>query len=182
MSAPKPKPKRGWLTKQGEQSDLSRCAVAALLTAFTLSSFLVLAAGAIVKNWKRRYFVLEGYTLKYYKDESEGVEAGSINVADCVSVKGAEDATKKPNSLLLQAGERTFYFVADTHQEKTDWINVLGKAIIMQGQLDNTYDYEDFAERPDEPEPEPCSPWVVRGQKRSPPAGTPPRSGSRTRP
>ena len=107
-----------------------------------------------MKNWKRRYFVLEGYTLKYYKDESEGVEAGSINVADCVSVKGAEDATKKPNSLLLQAGERTFYFVADTHQEKTDWINVLGKAIIMQGQLDNTYDYEDFAERPDEPEPE----------------------------
>ena len=31
-------------------------------------------------------------------------------------------------------GDRTYFFIADTHEDKTDWINIIGKAIIMKSQ------------------------------------------------
>lgn len=39
---------------------------------------------------------------------------GVIALKDCVSVKNADDETGKDNSFLLNAGDRTYFFVADT--------------------------------------------------------------------
>jgi hypothetical protein len=41
--------------------------------------------GGLVKNWKRRYFVLSGQTLGYYRREGSGLK-GSINLTDVTQV------------------------------------------------------------------------------------------------
>ena len=48
---------------------------------------------------------------------------------------------------VLQVGDRAYFFIADSHEEKTEWISCLGKAIIMKSQLTTEDDYEDFADR-----------------------------------
>lgn len=90
--------------------------------------------GGVRKNWKRRWFALRPaeQTLCYYKGLGEQEAHGSINIRDCVSCSKAEEQTQKENSFLLNAGERTYFFVCDTKEERTEWVQVLSKAIVMR--------------------------------------------------
>lgn len=55
------------------------------------------------------------YATAWCSAGQEDTEAkGVIALKDCVSVKNADEETGKENSFLLNAGDRTYFFVADT--------------------------------------------------------------------
>ncbi|MED6182922.1 Fatty acid synthase subunit beta [Stylosanthes scabra] len=98
----------GWLTKQGDY----------------------------IKTWRRRWFVLKQGKLLWFKDPSSAssrsaVPRGVVNVAHCLTVKGAEDVLHRPSAFELSTPHNTMFFLADSDKEKEDWINSIGRAIVQ---------------------------------------------------
>jgi hypothetical protein len=58
-------------------------------------------------GWKRRWFVLEGKMLTYYKTEKTQEESGHIGASEMVSIGPAEDG-------VARDPPTTFCFIADT--------------------------------------------------------------------
>nr|XP_016471992.1 PREDICTED: pleckstrin homology domain-containing protein 1-like [Nicotiana tabacum] len=110
----------GWLTKQGEY----------------------------IKTWRRRWFVLKQGKLFWFKEAN--VTRGSrprgvIPVANCLTVKGAEDVLNKQFAFELSTGRDTMYFIADSEKEKEDWINSIGRSIVQHSRSvtdDEILDYD----------------------------------------
>eukprot|EP00735_Rhodelphis_limneticus_P014986 TRINITY_DN9112_c0_g1::TRINITY_DN9112_c0_g1_i1::g.18218::m.18218 TRINITY_DN9112_c0_g1::TRINITY_DN9112_c0_g1_i1::g.18218 ORF type:complete len:180 (+),score=11.67,sp/Q9ST43/PH1_ARATH/41.23/3e-26,PH/PF00169.24/4.8e-23,PH_11/PF15413.1/5.1e-08,PH_3/PF14593.1/1.3e-08,PH_9/PF15410.1/0.00014,PH_8/PF15409.1/0.0023,PH_6/PF15406.1/0.015,PH_6/PF15406.1/1.9e+03 TRINITY_DN9112_c0_g1_i1:30-542(+) len=94
--------KEGWLTKQG----------------------------GIIRNWKERWFILTDSQLVYFKDKDAIQPQALINLKQCTSIKGAEELLQKDYSFQLQTPDRTYFFLASSEQDKTEWINAIGRAII----------------------------------------------------
>ncbi|XLR06480.1 hypothetical protein HN51_061363 [Arachis hypogaea] len=98
----------GWLTKQGDY----------------------------IKTWRRRWFVLKQGKLLWFKDPSSAssrssVPRGVVNVANCLTVKGAEDVLHRPSAFELSTPHNTMFFLADSDKDKEDWINSIGRAIVQ---------------------------------------------------
>ncbi|XP_047954752.1 pleckstrin homology domain-containing protein 1 [Salvia hispanica] len=97
----------GWLTKQGEY----------------------------IKTWRRRWFVLKQGKLFWFKESTvtrASRPRGVIPVADCLTVKGAEDVLHRQFAFELSTRSETMYFIADSEKEKEDWINSIGRSIVQQ--------------------------------------------------
>ncbi|KAI5408735.1 variant 2, Pleckstrin y domain-containing protein 1, partial [Lathyrus oleraceus] len=98
----------GWLTKQGDY----------------------------IKTWRRRWFVLKQGKLFWFKDQSSAathssVPRGVISVSTCLTVKGAEDVLHKASAFELSTPQSTMFFIADNDKDKEDWINSIGRAIVL---------------------------------------------------
>jgi len=104
-----PYEKTGWLEKQGE----------------------------VVKTWRRRWFGMKEGKLFWFVDEQVTMTTKSRGVIDvasgeCVSVKGAEDVTGDANSFeIVFRDGGVMYFICPSRQEKEQWINRIGRAIVM---------------------------------------------------
>mmetsp|Transcript_9977 Transcript_9977/g.31414 ORF Transcript_9977/g.31414 Transcript_9977/m.31414 type:complete len:122 (+) Transcript_9977:51-416(+) len=99
-----------------------------------------------LKEWRRRYFVLKGsklYFMKTPKDEPHG----TIDLADCLTVKSADDKTHKRHSFEVATPEATFFMCAESDKEKDEWIGAIGRAIVRHSGAfspdDDAYEDED---------------------------------------
>ncbi|KAK2995951.1 LOW QUALITY PROTEIN: hypothetical protein RJ640_003743 [Escallonia rubra] len=74
--------------------------------------------------------------LLWFKDPSCATRGstprGVVLVAQCLVVKGAEDAVNKPFAFEVSTESDTMYYVADTEKEKEDWINSIGRSIVQR--------------------------------------------------
>eukprot|EP00043_Microstomoeca_roanoka_P013129 m.128643 g.128643 ORF g.128643 m.128643 type:complete len:754 (-) comp15675_c0_seq1:435-2696(-) len=89
-----------------------------------------------MKGFQRRYFVLDGRSLAYYRSPSEMAEGcrGSLNLLD------AKIETTPGNNIIIQPGgsRRTgqiFHLRATSDQERQDWVNALQLAKQLAGNL-----------------------------------------------
>ena len=104
-----PYEKSGWLEKQGE----------------------------VVKTWRKRWFVMKQGKMFWFLDEhvtAQTKSRGVIDVAngECVSVKGAEETTGNANSFeIVTRNSGVMYFICPNRQEKEQWMNQIGRAIVM---------------------------------------------------
>ncbi|KAK2982608.1 hypothetical protein RJ640_024668 [Escallonia rubra] len=59
---------------------------------------------------------------------------GVVSVAQCLVVKGAEDAVNKPFAFEVSTESDNMYYVANTEKEKEkeDWINSIGRSIVQR--------------------------------------------------
>jgi hypothetical protein len=78
-------------------------------------------SGLTPKNWRRRWFVLKGSDLFYYKT------AFDVSALGIVRLKGytISETLDSKKSFAFQAskeGQRTYYFVADTNEEMNKWM------------------------------------------------------------
>ncbi|XP_023807512.1 dual adapter for phosphotyrosine and 3-phosphotyrosine and 3-phosphoinositide isoform X3 [Oryzias latipes] len=85
--------------------------------------------GAIVKNWKLRWFTLNRYELKYFKDKElfllqskEPIRTLDLRSCSAVQFDYSQD---RVNCICLVFPERTFYFCAKTAVEADEWIKIL---------------------------------------------------------
>jgi len=112
----------GWLTKQGEY----------------------------IKTWRRRWFVLKQGKLFWFKDSTitrASIPRGVIPVATCLTVKGAEDILHKPYAFELSSRADTMYFIADSDKEKEDWINSIGRSIVLHSRSVTDSEIVDYDNR-----------------------------------
>jgi len=85
------------------------------------------------KSWKLRWFELNDQTLSYFKDKEAAVNKhhpyGTIILSTCEVVVDGYDHTHTANSLSLVTSERTYFMIAQSPQDRDDWIIVLREAI-----------------------------------------------------
>mmetsp|Transcript_1350 Transcript_1350/g.2386 ORF Transcript_1350/g.2386 Transcript_1350/m.2386 type:complete len:135 (+) Transcript_1350:71-475(+) len=93
--------------------------------------------GDINPGWKKRYCTLTDTDLKYYKKPSDVFPQGHVNLSDCIVIKSGQAAgltemggKKNDNGFVLIARDRTYAFMAETTQEKYEWIQNVGEIMI----------------------------------------------------
>ena len=84
-------------------------------------------SGLTPKNWRRRWFVLKGPHLYYYKTAFDVCALGLVKLRG-YTVEETADSKKQFAFQLSKEGERTYYFIAETSEEMTRWMQVLKKA------------------------------------------------------
>jgi len=97
--------------------------------------------GGRIKTWKTRTFVLDrkNKTIKYFKNkQDEYILKGTINLEGYI-ISDAEEAIKKPFSLMLtKEGFRTYFMVADDASTKADWLQEIQETLKKQGPKSNS--------------------------------------------
>jgi len=78
----------------------------------------------MVKNWKKRFFILKGDNLYYFRGKQDIQAAGMIPIDDCRSFP-----TTTPNkySFEIATKGRTYHLYADSQVDMNEWLNALGK-------------------------------------------------------
>jgi len=85
-----------------------------------------------LKQWRRRWFVLDDNKLYSFKSKDEMKSATeTIDLKVFSSVKSSEDFTGKANSFDVYSPDFVFSMAAETESAKEDWIRAIGKAIVM---------------------------------------------------
>ncbi|XP_029316635.1 dual adapter for phosphotyrosine and 3-phosphotyrosine and 3-phosphoinositide isoform X1 [Cottoperca gobio] len=80
--------------------------------------------GAIVKNWKQRWFTLNRYELKYFKEKACEEPIRTLDLRACSAVQ-FDYSQDRVNCFCLVFPDRTFYLCAKTGVEADEWIKIL---------------------------------------------------------
>jgi len=82
--------------------------------------------GGSWKSWKKRFFVIDGLKLKYYKNEKDSVPKGMINLELSSNIRSTEiPKFKNKPAFQIQTPSRTYYMVSETAVQRDSWIEVL---------------------------------------------------------
>jgi len=84
--------------------------------------------GGSIKTWKRRYFILKGRTLYYYKTPKDQELTGKLDLEPSSLVK-EEPGKKKPNLFSITTAKRIFFMFPDTAEEVKPWVEAVSKGI-----------------------------------------------------
>lgn len=84
--------------------------------------------GKVVKNWKKRWFVLDGTQLSYYEKPGKK-QLGTIDLSKAIQVQINDDPKKENSFKIIIPNYRTYVIFADSQQECEDWVNALNKII-----------------------------------------------------
>ncbi|XP_058605272.1 pleckstrin homology domain-containing family A member 1a isoform X2 [Onychostoma macrolepis] len=90
--------------------------------------------GALMKNWKRRYFVLEQNSMSYFKSDLEKEPLRNILLKEVHKVQECKhgEIMMRDNLFEVVTTSRTFYVQADSPEEMHSWIKAISGAIVAQ--------------------------------------------------
>uniref|UniRef100_A0A672R3V3 Pleckstrin homology domain-containing family A member 1-like n=1 Tax=Sinocyclocheilus grahami TaxID=75366 RepID=A0A672R3V3_SINGR len=90
--------------------------------------------GALMKNWKRRYFVLEQNSMSYFKSDLEKDPLRIILLKEVHKVQECKhgEIMLRDNLFEVVTTSRTFYVQADSPEEMHSWIKAISGAIVAQ--------------------------------------------------
>ncbi|NWV63218.1 PKHA2 protein, partial [Malurus elegans] len=98
-----------------------------------LKSGFCVKQGNVRKSWKRRYFVLDEFSISYYKCEQDKEPLRSILLKDvcktheCLVKSG--DLLMRDNLFEIITSSRTFYIQADSPEDMHSWIRAITAAL-----------------------------------------------------
>lgn len=84
--------------------------------------------GKVVKNWKKRWFVLDGNALSYYEKPGKK-HLGTIDLSKATSVDVNNDLKNKNSFKIVLPNVRTYIIVAENEKDCSDWMNILKSCI-----------------------------------------------------
>ncbi|XP_070564817.1 unconventional myosin-X-like [Ptychodera flava] len=97
------------------------------------------------RNWKKRWFVLKDTILSYYDSDAEN--AKQLGRIDIRAAKDIVDASSdRENALNIVTYSRTYYLVADTADDCSEWYAILMK--VLKCKYDELKDLEDEQANP----------------------------------
>ncbi|KAM6898617.1 pleckstrin homology domain-containing family A member 1-like isoform 2-T2 [Lycodopsis pacificus] len=90
--------------------------------------------GALMKNWKRRYFMLEENAVSYFKSDLEREALKVIPLKEVHRVQECKhsDLMMRDNLFEMVTSSRTFYIQADSPEDMHSWIKAISGAIVAQ--------------------------------------------------
>mmetsp|Transcript_55536 Transcript_55536/g.88160 ORF Transcript_55536/g.88160 Transcript_55536/m.88160 type:complete len:120 (+) Transcript_55536:75-434(+) len=95
-----------------------------------------------LKEWRQRWFVLTSQYLCSFKAEGDYTNpTENLRLAECSTVRSAEDSTGKENSFCVQTAQRSFCLIARNVAEKEQWISRIGRQMVRRAVLIDD-DYE----------------------------------------
>lgn len=80
--------------------------------------------GGIVKNWKKRYFILKSGSLEYLTKPGGEVK-GVINLAEATSVGPAPESKRQPAFKVSMGKSRVYYIIGDTNNVVNGWLDAI---------------------------------------------------------
>lgn len=80
--------------------------------------------GAIIKNWKHRWFVLKRNELSYFRTQADHIPIRTIDLRKCKECE-VDNTQNRPNCFRLVLPWRTFYLVCETELELQDWMHMI---------------------------------------------------------
>eukprot|EP00698_Gefionella_okellyi_P005550 TRINITY_DN15058_c0_g1_i1.p1 TRINITY_DN15058_c0_g1~~TRINITY_DN15058_c0_g1_i1.p1 ORF type:complete len:1261 (-),score=433.54 TRINITY_DN15058_c0_g1_i1:71-3853(-) len=82
--------------------------------------------GGAIKTWKKRWFLLKGPQLFYYKTQKDHEPVGTILLRGATVKSGVDkEAGRKFAFTVTPLNDRTFFVHAETEDELTEWIAAL---------------------------------------------------------
>jgi len=79
--------------------------------------------GNVVKNWKRRWFIMRGTVLSYYKKQKDSFSAGEIMLKDSSHTECLADPLEgKTFCFSINTPTREFFISADSAKDMFDWV------------------------------------------------------------
>ncbi|XP_052250335.1 pleckstrin homology domain-containing family A member 1-like isoform X2 [Dreissena polymorpha] len=91
--------------------------------------------GALRKNWKRRFFVLDETGFSYFKNEKERLPIKRIPLTDIrKAIPVINTHHHRQNLFEIVTEDRTYYVQCETPTECTEWIHTLNHCIDNMGQ------------------------------------------------
>ncbi|KAK2820140.1 hypothetical protein Q5P01_023099 [Channa striata] len=108
--------------------------------------------GAVMKNWKRRYFVLDENAMSYYKSDLDREALKVVPLKEIHKVQECKhsELMMRDNLFEVVTSSRTFYVQADSPEGMHSWIKAVSGAIVAQrgpGRSANT-DHGDHSPKP----------------------------------
>ncbi|XP_037836815.1 pleckstrin homology domain-containing family A member 1 isoform X1 [Kryptolebias marmoratus] len=90
--------------------------------------------GAVMKTWKRRYFLLDENALSYYKSDQDREALRVISLKEIQKVQECKqsDLMMRDNLFEMVTTSRTFYIQADSPEDMHSWIKAISGAIVAQ--------------------------------------------------
>ncbi|XP_029312101.1 pleckstrin homology domain-containing family A member 1 isoform X1 [Cottoperca gobio] len=90
--------------------------------------------GALMKNWKRRYFMLDENAVSYFKSDLEREALRGIPLKEIHKVQECKhsDLMMRDNLFEMVTSSRTFYIQADSPEDMHSWIKAISGAIVAQ--------------------------------------------------
>ncbi|KAL7371717.1 hypothetical protein ABVT39_004003 [Epinephelus coioides] len=90
--------------------------------------------GALMKNWKRRYFMLDENAVSYYKSDLDREALRAIPLKEVLKVQECKQSElmMRDNLFEMVTSSRTFYIQADSPEDMHSWIKAISGAIVAQ--------------------------------------------------
>ncbi|XP_073402689.1 pleckstrin homology domain-containing family A member 1 isoform X1 [Dendrobates tinctorius] len=90
--------------------------------------------GAVMKTWKRRFFLLDENTIGYFKSDMDRDPLRLIQLREVQKVQECKqsDIMLRDNLFEIVTTSRTFYVQADSPEEMHSWIRAISGAIVAQ--------------------------------------------------
>ncbi|KAM4524408.1 pleckstrin homology domain-containing family A member 1-like isoform 4-T9 [Odontesthes bonariensis] len=90
--------------------------------------------GAVMKTWKRRYFMLDENAVGYYKSDLEREALRAIPLKEIHKVQECKQSElmMRDNLFEMVTSSRTFYIQADSPEDMHSWIKAISGAIVAQ--------------------------------------------------
>ncbi|KAM9326664.1 pleckstrin homology domain-containing family A member 1 [Gastrophryne carolinensis] len=90
--------------------------------------------GAVMKTWKRRFFLLDENTIAYFKSELDRDPLRAIQLREVQKVQECKqsDIMMRDNLFEIVTSSRTFFVQADSPEEMHSWIRAISGAIVAQ--------------------------------------------------
>ena len=86
--------------------------------------------GGSWKSWKKRFFVIDGTKLKYFKNEKDSNPKGVVNLELSSNIKATQVAKyKNKPAFQIQTPSRTYYCVSETSIQRDSWIEALNAVL-----------------------------------------------------
>lgn len=86
--------------------------------------------GALVKNWKRRYFILKKGSLYYYKEKEAKTPRGLINLINAQVTSNESSNMNYVHTFCILTGNRTWIIAAKDEAEKQSWIQAISASVL----------------------------------------------------
>ncbi|XP_041124331.1 pleckstrin homology domain-containing family A member 1-like isoform X1 [Polyodon spathula] len=90
--------------------------------------------GAVMKNWKRRYFLLDENSVSYFKSELDKEPLRTIPLKEVHKVQECKqsDIMMRDNLFKVVTTSRTFFVQTDSPEDMHSWIKAISGAIVAQ--------------------------------------------------
>lgn len=89
----------------------------------------LLKQGHRVKSWKRRWFVLRGRYLLYYKKPTDGVPTGTLDLGDFFLEQSVDDAAPLRIRLPSKSSDLEYLLEADSNLAFVEWAKAIDGAM-----------------------------------------------------
>lgn len=87
--------------------------------------------GAVVKNWKKRYFKLDTFRLAYYEKYNDKEPLKVINSYEVTDVKASQSTDNNREHMFeVVTPTRTFLIQGKTEEEMHSWIDAIKSALL----------------------------------------------------